>query len=211
MNYDEFMQVVRARRSVRTYKPDPVNDGVIKKIIEAGKWAPCGNNIQVLEVIVIKDKTLIEQIENITGQSLEPSLTQHFGAPIMLAILGDSRICEGYFKGFFREEILHSCLSVALENMLLAAAAVGLGSVWKTVAPYAAVKIKDLLGIPQFYVLKALMPLGYPKGEITTPPKNDVVVHENFFEIGKLKSEAELAVMIDNYCTASGLNKIRAF
>jgi len=211
MSYEEFMQIVRSRRSIRAYKPDPVNDEIINKIIEAGKWAPCGNNIQVLEVIVIKDKALIEQIENTTGQSFEPSLTQHFGAPIMLVILGDSRICEGYFKGFFREEILHSGLSAALENMFLASTAVGLGTVWKTVAPYAAVKIKDLLGIPQFYVLKALMPLGYPKGDVTTPPKNEVVVHENFFERGKLKSGAELTVIIDKYCTASGLNKIRAF
>jgi hypothetical protein len=69
--------------------------------------------------------------------------------------------------------------------------------------------IKDLLGIPQLYVLKALLPLGYPKGDVTSPSKRDIEVHENRFDISKLKDEKEINEIMDNHCIIRELNKIR--
>jgi nitroreductase len=211
MNYENFMNIVRSRRSIRSHKPDPINDEIIKQVIEAGKWAPSGNNTQPLEIVVVKDKSIIEQMENIIAQAYEPKLTQHFGAPVMLVVLGDPRFCEAYPKGFLREEILHSSLAAVIENMLLASTALGLGGgAWKTVPSSAAVKIKDLLGIPQLYVLKALIPLGYPKEDVEAPPKRDIVVHENRYNIGKLKNEEEVKEIINKYSVVKHLNKLRA-
>jgi nitroreductase len=210
MDYEGFIEIVRSRRSIRSYKPDPVDDGLIEKIVEAGKWAPSGNNTQPLEIVVVKEKTLVEQIEELTRQNCEPKLGQHFGTPVMLAVLGDPRLCDAYPKGLVREEILHASLSAAIENMLLAATVVGLGgSVWKTVSPSAAVKIKELLGIPMFYILKALLPLGFPKGDTVLPSKRDVVIHENRFDINKLKDEKEISGIMNKYCIMKELNKIR--
>lgn len=116
-----------------------------------------------------------------------------------------------YTGGDIREEILHSSLSAAIENMLLASTVVGLGgSAWKTVPFSAAVKIKDLLGIPQLYILKALLPLGYPKESVTVPPKRDITVHENRYDMAKFKTEEEIAETIKEYCGIKHLNKIRA-
>ena len=210
MNYEDFIKVVRSRRSIRAYRNAPVEDDKIEKIVEAGKWAPSGNNTQPLEIVVLREKGLIEKTENIIRQSCEPKLGQHFGAPALLVILGDSRLCDAYPKGPIGEEILHASLSAAIENMLLASTAVGLGgSIWKTVPPSAGVMIKELLGIPQFYVLKALLPLGYPKGDVEPPPKRDVVVHENGFDVRKMKSEEDLHEITNNFCTVKDLNKIR--
>ena len=106
---------------------------------------------------------------------------------------------------------MHSSLAAAIENMLLASTAVGLGgSVWKTVPPFAGVKIKELLEIPQFYVLKALLPLGYPKEEVKAPPKRDIIVHENHYDLAKLKNEEEFDEILNKYCLIKRLNKIRA-
>jgi hypothetical protein len=128
----------------------------------------------------------------------------------MLVVLGDPRLCDAYPKGFVREEILHASLSAPIENMLLAATAVGLGgSVWKTVSPSAAVQIKELLSIPLFYVLKALLPLGYPNGDVVPPPKKDIVVHENRFDMSKLKDEKKIWEEMNKHCTIKELNKIR--
>jgi nitroreductase len=188
-----------------------VSDGVINQIIEAGKWAPSGNNTQPFEIVVVKDKALIEQMEDFVGQAYEPRMTQRFGAPAMLLVLGDPRFCDAYPKGFIREEILHSSLAAAIGNMLLASAVVGLGgSAWKTVPPSAAMRIKDLLGIPLFFVLKVLIPLGYPKGDVEPPPKRDIVVHENHYDLGKLKSEEEVREIIKKYSGVKDLNKLRA-
>ncbi len=211
MNYDDFMTIVRARRSVRACKPDPIDDELISKVIEAAKWAPSGNNTQPIEIVVVKDKELIKRMEEIIGEGFEPKFTQRFGAPVNLVVLGDPRFCDMYPRGFIREEILHASLSAAIENMLLAATALGLGGGdWKTVPPVGAINIKNFLGIPQFYVLKALIPLGYPKAEVKAPPKRDIVIHENRFDPAKLKNEEELQEVFSTYCSVKQLNKIRA-
>ncbi len=210
MNYESFMKVVRGRISIRLYKPDPVNDEIINQIIEAGKWAPSGNNTQPFEIVVVKEKSLIEQIENIIGEGFEPKMTQRFGNPVTMLVLGDPRFCDAYPQGFIREEILHSSLAAAIENMMLASTVLGLGgSVWKTVPFSAAVKIKDLLGIPQLFIVKALMPLGYPKGETDPPPKRDIVIHENRYDTDKLKTEEEVNEIIKKYSNVKQLNKFR--
>lgn len=211
MNYDDFMEIVRSRRSIRQCKPDPVEDALIAKVVEAAKWAPSGNNTQPIEIVVVKDKRLIEKMEELVGEGYEPAFTQRFGAPVMLVVLGDPRFCEMYPRGFLREEILHASLSAAIENMLLAATALGLGGGdWKTVSPVGAIKVKDFLGIPQSYVLKALIPLGYPKEETKAPPKRDIPVHENGFDMAKVKSEEELKQIFKEYCSVKELYKLRA-
>jgi nitroreductase len=211
MDYEQFITLVRDRRSVREYKPDPVSDAIINKIIEGGKWAPCAFNIQLLEVVIVKDMSLIEQILDIAGNGFEPPIIQHFGSPALLVILGDSRYCDGYTKGFMQEQQLHEGLAMAIENMMLASAALGLGSVWKTVSPYGGVKIKELLGIPPFYVLEALMPLGYAKKIPAMPPKKDIDIHENRYDINKLKSKSEVEEILKKYCAVPGIRNIRAF
>ena len=211
MNHEDFMKIVRGRRTIRLCKPDPVNDDLITRIIEAGKWAPTGNNTQPFEIVVVKEKAIIEQIEEIIGEAYEPKMTQRFRAPVMLVVLGDPRFCEAYPKGFIREEILHSSLSAVIQNMLLASTALGLGgSTWKTVPPSATAKIKDLLGIPQLFVLKVVLPLGYPRRDVEVPPKRDISVHENRYDLDKLKSEEEISEIINKYSSVKLLNKIRA-
>jgi len=210
MNYEDFMKIVRSRRSIRQCKSDPVEDGLIAKIIEAAKWAPSGNNTQPLEIVVVKDKSLIEKMEQLVGEGHEPTFTQRFGAPVTLVVLGDPRFCDMYPRGFCREEILHASLSAAIENMLLAATALGLGGgAWKSVSPAGAIKIKEFLGIPQFYFLKALIPLGYPKKEVKAPAKRDIPVHENRFDMSKVKGEEDLKQIFKEYCAIKELYKIR--
>ena len=211
MNYEDFMTIVRGRRSIRSCKAEPVSDEIITQIIEAGKWAPSGNNTQPFEIVVVREKVIIKQIEELIGESYEPKMFQRFGAPVMIVVLGDPRFCEAYPKGFIREEILHSSLAAVIENMLLASTALGLGgSDWKTVPPSAATKIKDLLEIPQFFVLKAVIPLGYPKRGVKAPSKRDISVHENRYDLDKLKSEEEISKIIKKYASVKLLSKLRA-
>ena len=212
MNYEDFMSLVRARRTIRAYKSDPVDGQIINQIIEAGKWAPSGNNTQPLEVVVIKEKDIIEKLEDALAQSSDSKWSGHSGAPVMLVVLGDPRFCDAYPKGPVREEILHASLAAAIENMFLALEALGLGgSAWKIVPPYAAAKIKELLGIPQLYIVKALIPLGYSEKHSYSPPKRDIEVHKNFYDINKFKSDDEVVKIIKNCSKNKELNKIRLF
>ena len=60
MDYDELLELLKKRRSTRRYKPDPVPDEAIDKIIEAARWAPSGFNQQPWEFVVVKDQKLKE-------------------------------------------------------------------------------------------------------------------------------------------------------
>lgn len=58
MNYESFLELVKKRRSIRRFKPDPIPDEYVNRIIEAARWAPSGFNSQPWEFVVIKDKKL---------------------------------------------------------------------------------------------------------------------------------------------------------
>lgn len=206
--YENLMSVIRSRRSVRTYKPDPVSDEIIQQVVDAGKWAPSGNNSQPLEIVAIKDRKIMEQVAGILKKVHGSRSKQDFGAPVTLVVLGDPRLRNAYPRGPFRDEILHASLAAAIENMLLASAALGLGgSVWKTVSPTAGVLIKELLVIPQLFILQAMLPLGYPTGDVKPPPKREVTVHENRYDPGKFKSDEEIDRIIREYSRFKNLNR----
>ena len=222
MDYKSFMDVVKNRRSIRAFKPDPVPDEIIKKIIETAKWAPTGANTQPFEFIVVRDTELKENINNICNQARDiaetpdkPMIPQNFlvEAPVLIIILGDPRFSEAWVRGSQREEIFHASLSAAIENMHLAATALGLGgSVWKTVGISAEIKIKELLGIPQVYTVKTIMPIGYPKLIPNPPKRREVVVHNEKYDINKFRSEVEIEKLINEYAILGGrLKKFRIF
>jgi FMN reductase (NADPH) len=208
MNYDNFMEVIRTRRSVRTYKPDPISDEMISKLIEAGKWAPSGNNTQPFEIVVLKDAELMGKVSEILNRVHGSKSKQEFGAPVTLVVLGDPRLCNAYPKGPFRDEILHASLSAAIENMILASTTLGLGGiVWKTVSLTAGVLIKELLGIPQLFFLKAMLPLGYPSRDVKPPMKRDIMVHKDKYDSEKFKSDEEIDEIIREYSRFKTLNQ----
>jgi nitroreductase len=62
MNYDSFLELAKARRSIRRFRPDPIPDEYVDKIIEAARWAPSGFNSQPWEFVVIKDKKLKDDV-----------------------------------------------------------------------------------------------------------------------------------------------------
>ena len=63
------MSIVKTRRSIHRFKPDPVSDEYIEKIIEAARWAPSGYNLQPWEFVVIKDQKLKADIIAIASPS----------------------------------------------------------------------------------------------------------------------------------------------
>ena len=67
MDYDSFLELVKARRTIRRFKPDPIPDEYVDKIIEAARWAPSGFNMQPWEFVVIRDKKLKDTIVQWVG------------------------------------------------------------------------------------------------------------------------------------------------
>lgn len=211
MSYETFMDVVKSRRSVRAFKPNLVPDEMIGQVVEAAKLAPTGNNTQPLEIVVVKDREVMDAIESAMGEAFIPPLKQRFKAPAMLVVLGDPRFCEAYPQGPVREMIFHASLCLAIQNMLLAIASLGLGSVWKEVPPLAQVRIKDLLNIPHTLILTVVLPLGFPKkGDPEPRPKRDIPVHVGKYDKKKFKSDEEVREIMKQYTRVKELGTFRA-
>src|SRR3972149_3349689 len=68
MQIDEFLEMVRRRRSIRRFKPDPVPDEYVDKILEAGRWAMSGSNGQPWEFLVVRDRETKGKIAQALGE-----------------------------------------------------------------------------------------------------------------------------------------------
>ena len=145
-------QVIRARLAVRSFKPDPVPDGVIGKILRAGRWAPSSRNSQPWHMIVVRDRRTLADLASLT-----PSGGFIADAPMAIAVVMD---------GARRAEFDAGRL---IENMVLAAWDEGVGTCM--VGAFDGAKVKALLGIPESMDFVTAMPYGYPTEEASAKTK----------------------------------------
>ena len=220
MDYDQFLALVKTRRSTRRFKTDAVPDDLVEKIIEAGRWAPSGANSQPWEFIVVRDKGTKERIVDIIKEHGEysrkveltreeklrwPSATKAAGdpglkdAPVFIILCGDPRTRESYplltllARG---DSHFASSLAGAFLNMALAATTLGLGSQWisATGHPFVMCLLRELLGIPDKLVIYDAMAVGYP-GDQPRPRlvrERAEMVHYERYDRAKYRTDEQI-------------------
>jgi nitroreductase len=181
----DVFEAIKGRRSHRSYLPDAVVDSDIEKILEAGTWAPSPLNMQPWEFIVITNAQVKEKIlkeaETRRAWGLEKSGWKWLGkyqvdflksAPVIIAVVGDPKgtgldgFMEGGGVGY-----QHAC-AAAIQNMQLAAHALGLGSLWFTL--FDRNVVKQILDIDGEKTPLAIVCLGKPGGEPMNTPRKEV-------------------------------------
>lgn len=188
MSYEDFLNLVKSRRSIRHYKADPVAEGDIEKIIEAARWAPSGFNSQLWEFVVVTDPRLKGQIAEVVAtafshivKSMPPSERREadsgrrvvFGwekAPVFILVFGDTRVRAHSPVPPVRTSdekwasVFISSLAIAFQYAALAATSLGLGTQWVSAVgiPSVTEQIKLLLGIPDEMKIYDMLTLGYP-------------------------------------------------
>ncbi len=194
---DEFLALVRSRRSCRKFKPDPVSDEDIETILEAGRWAMSGANGQPWEFIVIKDQKIKDKIaeffiehrqrtvdmESTRREELrQPAFRELLTnppplktAPVVIAVVGDRRTLQAsvlYSNFVFGEggpaATYFKNMANATQLLCLAAACLGLGAQWATVNASWEESLKALLNVPEELAVPTLIPIGYP--DYKAPP-----------------------------------------
>jgi nitroreductase len=156
----EALEAIRKRRSVRDYTGEPIPPEDLLKIVDAGRLAASGNNAQPWDFVVITNREMIEKLK-IASRWMERA-----GAIIAVVLDPSSR--------WWLEDG-----SAAVENMLIAATALGYGSCW--LEGYTLPReqeFKELLGIPDEKRLLTLVPLGVPTEWPTIEKKTlEEVIH----------------------------------
>jgi len=189
MDYDSFLELVQKRRSIRQFKPDPVPDEYVDKIIEAARWAPSGFNTQPWEFVVVKKKELRDKIADAIEENwsqIHPEWEKlrtvesrgsievvkaapiDRNTPVFIILFSDWRVKVGLPDHAQTDPdlvlyIYTSGLANAFLYMHLAAASLGLASQWISSAKHPELQrsIKDLLGIPEALSIYDMMALGY--------------------------------------------------
>ena len=218
MEYEGLIGLIKKRRTIRKFGPEPIPQDYIDKVIDAARWAPSAANTQPWEFVIVKDNEMKKEMGIAVSETAElrvegkvPVQPYFVEASVLLVVCGDPRLMEACPTGDVREELFTSSLAAAIQNMLLAATALGLGgSVWGTVGPLAAIRIKDLLNIPQVLKVRAIIPLGYPAIHPgpTFRREIDEISHDEKYMPTKFRTEKDIQDFIDTK-TMKGLKNIR--
>jgi nitroreductase len=145
-----MLDIIKTRRSIRRFKPEPISDELLEKILEAGRWAPSGLNNQAWRFAVVTDKETIKKISGLT----------HY-TKIVLAAQALIPVFLDTARSYHREKDIQS-IGACLQNMLLEIHALGLGAVWLGEIIRSNEQIKQILGLPQELELMAVIAMGYP-------------------------------------------------
>ncbi|HIC85254.1 MAG TPA: nitroreductase family protein [Desulfobacterales bacterium] len=181
----DLFEAIKGRRSCRAFLSDPIEKETILKILRAGTWAPSPLNAQPWEFVVVTNQELKERIflegERCKNWGLEVSGWKWLGkyrvdflksAPVLIVVIGDPNKTglDLYMEGG-RVGYQHGC-AAAIQNMHLAAHALGLGSLWYTL--YDKEEIRKILDIPPDKDPLAIVVLGKPSQEPPTPPRKEL-------------------------------------
>ena len=201
MSIDSLINIMRERRSVREFGPGDVTDEDMRLLVEAARQAPSNSNRQAWKFLAVRNRdvrmrlrsAVESKVRGIRENAADPAqlaVLEQFGpyltffadAPLLFIVLYkrapsflgplledlDALTTEASFpaEGF--------SAAMAIENLLLAAHAIGLGACCTTAPLVAAGKIRDILKIPPAYVIAALVPVGRPLKPLPAQPRKPV-------------------------------------
>ncbi|HEX5840236.1 MAG TPA: nitroreductase family protein [Anaerolineales bacterium] len=149
----EIVDILFSRRSIRQFTGEPVDHETLVLLLQAAMAAPTACNSQPWEFIVVTEPQVLQAIRS-------SFLFARYNAPAAIVVCGNVRIAN---NSAAREHWIQDC-SAATENILIAAAGLGLGAVWIGVYPYPS-KIKPIaeaLGIPEHVIPLSMVMIGHP-------------------------------------------------
>ena len=147
------LKVIRERKSVRRYKPDPIQEDVLFRVLEAARLSPSGKNLQPWKFILVRDSSLKQKVA-------EASNKQYFmaEAPLIVVACGFPDDCYSRMGNYMKSWPVD--VAIAMEHLILQAQEEGLGTCW--IGAFEERDVKSILNIPDDVKVLALTPLGFP-------------------------------------------------
>jgi nitroreductase len=191
----ELLALMRTRRSIRRFLPDPLEPAQIEALVEAAAAAPSAGNRQAYRLLLVTERPRIEamaravraevlRLRAAVREDLAPDAERylesflHFaGAPLVVAPIHrcgapDLLAASGSAPASARGDAdAVASVAASLENLLLCAHALGLGACWMTGPLVAADALGPVLDVPRGWALSALVPVGRPAEAPEPPPR----------------------------------------
>jgi nitroreductase len=190
----DVFEAIRNRRSIRRYKTNPVDDKTVQTVLEAAHWAPSWGNLQCWRFIVIRDPKIKSQVaDTLTRIKIDNELVENAAtmaikhAPVLIVLCAEMNQAgcrpdgtpvtdKGDYWYMFD-------IALAMENLTLAAHALGLGTV--IVGGFDAPEVARILEVPAGFCVVTMTPLGIPdhKGQVSPRKQlSDVLYKEKFIK-----------------------------
>ncbi len=187
----DYFDVVRHQRACRDFDDAPVDDETIGRLLEAATYAPSAENRQPWVFVVVRDPALRDQIHDLTedawkaggrefaAQRLEPGLMAdvdhgiagggYRSAPVLIVVAADTERSH--------HSTVPSSIYPAVQNLLLGANALGLGSALTTLGATRGAELGAVVGLPDHVVAQAVVPIGRPARRLGPPRREPFAEH----------------------------------
>lgn len=152
----DILECIRTRRSIRRYKKEQISDDELNKVLEAGTWAPTSKGQQQPFIVAVQKPVLMEKLIKMNAEIMGVTSNPYYDAPTIILVFAPTDYGKGLQDG--------SCI---LENMMLAAHAIGLGSCWinREIEMFQTEEGKQLMkemNLPDGLMGIGALSLGYP-------------------------------------------------
>ena len=187
----EFKDLVKARRSCRSFETEMVPVETIAAVLAAGTWAPSPLNLQPWEFLVLTDSRTKAEVKKVAEAARQkvtasggPAWVAKYGldfieeAPVLVAVLFDPS--QNGLGGFFgQRQGAIAAASACVQNIMLAAADMGLGTLWFTF--FNPEEMRACLGVPGNLEVAGVIPMGKVKGTMKAPARKEARVHREAY------------------------------
>ncbi|HLN42880.1 MAG TPA: nitroreductase family protein [Acidimicrobiales bacterium] len=193
---EDVFEVVHRQRACRTFSQEPVDDDTVERVLDAATFAPSAENRQPWVFVVVRDPGRRSAIGALTRQAwegggrahsegrLSPALLADVetgaqggvaGAPVLVVAAGDTRLGD--------RRVIEASVFPAIQNLLLAATAVGLGSSLTTLPLVFGGELASIVELPAEVLPMAVIPLGWPARPLSPPRRLPVAekAHREIF------------------------------
>jgi nitroreductase len=209
MKADELLTVLRARRSVRVYQGGKVTDGQLASILEAARWAPSGANTQPWEFVVTRDRKKMKRVKEIYANEWKQRKREdpvHYkglkkdyvgDVSVLVLVCGDPRTKAVYLttrQAADREKLFQASIANAVQQMMLAAAAMHLGTVWVSVREEVEPELRELFKVPEELRLLWVVPIGHARSWPKAKPRRApaAFTHWEIYDRAKLRAASDI-------------------
>lgn len=195
---DDLFSVVARQRAHRDFSDAPVSDADIERVLEAATYAPSAENRQPWEFVVVRDPERRAAIGDLTRRAwetagrafsenrLSPKLfaeVEHGATGGVAAAPVAIVVCADVERGL--EQTVPSSIFPAVQNLLLAATALGLGSALTTITVGYRDELRALLSLPEHVVPVAVVPIGHPPRALGPPRREPFSAHTHREQYGE--------------------------
>jgi nitroreductase len=162
----DILNLLKSRRSIRIYQDKPIPQDLLLQVLEAGRWAPTGANLQPWHFIAVTDAETRKRIGEVARFFFIKS-SHVEKAPVVLVLGFDKH--KGKYGRYDA--------TLAGGNMMTMATSLGLGTCW--IGAFDELKVKEILEIPENIEVIGLITLGYPDEKAEVPPRVELekIVH----------------------------------